>query len=165
MLLSAGGNDFFAVFPKMLKKNGTASNIKEWLGPNYKTELEVLSQYYIALLTEVIDKHPDLKIIIHGYDYIMPRPDGKWIGKPMVDIGINNHEEQKQLIKFVMDEFNSFLQKIALIPTLRNNVTYLDLRGTVPQDRRFWHDEIHPNDTGFEMVAKKFKDTITSLIS
>lgn len=164
-LLSAGGNDFFEVFPKMLKKNDNISKIEGWLNPNYITELQVLSKYYEALLTEVIDKHPDIKIIIHGYDYIMPKSDGKWIGAPMVEVGINNSDDQKKLIRFIMDEFNNHLMMLAHKPEFQHNVSYLDLRGTVPQDKNYWHDEIHPNDIGFKLVSDKYKILINSLIS
>lgn len=165
LLLSAGGNDFFEVFPKMLKKNDDPTNISGWLNPNYKTELEVLSKYYIDLLTEVVAKHPNIKIIIHGYDYIMPKPDGKWIGKPMVDIGMDYSDDRKKLIRFIMDEFNKYLKDVAELEHLRNNVHFLNIRDTVPQEPGFWHDEIHPNDRGFKLVADKYKQLIHSLIS
>ncbi|MBK9257150.1 MAG: SGNH/GDSL hydrolase family protein [Saprospiraceae bacterium] len=165
LLLSAGGNDFFEVFPKMLKKNDEPTKIEGWLNPNYITELQVLSKYYDALLTEVVSKHPDVKIIIHGYDYIMPKSDGKWIGKPMVEVGISGADDRKKLIRFIMDEFNNYLMILANKPELQTNVYYLNLRGTVPQDKNYWHDEIHPNDRGFKLIADKYKVLIDSLIS
>jgi hypothetical protein len=164
LLLSAGGNDFFEVFPKMLKENDDPTNIEGWLSPNYITELQVLSKYYEALLAEVISKHPDIKIIIHGYDYIMPKADGKWIGAPMVEVGINNADDRKKLIRFIMDEFNNYLMILASKQEFQNNVYYLNLRGTVPQDKNYWHDEIHPNNDGFKLIVEKYKELIDILV-
>lgn len=162
-LLSAGGNDFFEMFPKMLRKNDT-DDITNWLSVNFKTEFSVIKQYYTALLSELVDQFPELQIIIHGYDYIMPQPEGKWIGKPMVDIGIGEAAKRKALIKYIMDEFNLMLAEIPKIPELSKNVHYLDLRGAVPQDKTFWHDEIHPNDHGFKFVAERFKAKLAAIV-
>lgn len=165
LLISAGGNDFFEVFPKMLKKDTIIQNIEDHLDSNFETELNVLKTYYLALLKEVTKIFPDLNIIIHGYDYIIPQPDGKWIGKPMVDAGMVEDRKRQLLIKYIMDKFNDTAKEIANIPALKANVHYLNLRGTVPLNPNAWHDEIHPNNGGFALVAAKFKAKISEILS
>jgi len=162
-LISAGGNDFFEVFAHMLQKNENPQNLPQWLGPNFETEITVLKSYYIALLEELVKAFPKLKIILHGYDYILPRIDGKWIGKPMINVEMNQRETRINLIKYIMDKFNEAIESIANHPNLKEQVHYLDIRETVPQVKAMWHDEIHPNDAGFRLVADKFIAKINEL--
>ncbi len=161
LLLSGGGNDFFEVFPNMLQKSKTTS-IDGWINANsLKTELTVMKQYYDGLISETIARFPNLKILIHGYDYITPRSKGKWIGKPMVNIGLKKNTDRVALIKYVMDIFNREIEAIA--NTYPANVIYINLRGTVPQNKNYWHDEIHPNDHGFEYIARKYEIILDGL--
>ncbi len=162
-LLSAGGNDFFEMFSYMLQKN-EGSEIKDWLGKNFLIEIEALTVYYRSLLQELIEEFPKLHILIHGYDYIIPDAEkGKWIGKPMLGIGLRNKVDRDALIRFIMDSFNATIARIAADHKLQNRVHYLDIRGTVPQSPSVWHDEIHPNDVGYGLIAEKFKQKIEEI--
>ena len=159
-ILSGGGNDFFEIFPDMLK-NGTPDSIDTYLKISWKTEIKVIETYYKGFLDILTKEFPDLPIILHGYDYIMPRTDGKWIGKPMIERGkLKLDKDRKTLIKLIMDEFNHTIFELS---EKYNNVYFIDLRNTVPQDKKFWHDEIHPNDDGFKLVADKFISKLKSL--
>ena len=161
-ILSGGGNDFFEVFPDMVQE-GNGTNIESYLKPNWLIELDVIKTYYKGLLDRVTDKFPDLPLLLHGYDYIMPSPDGKWIGLPMIEKGgLDSDADRKKLIKFIMDKFNQNLMDLS---EEYANVHFIDVRGTVPQREEFWHDEIHPNDQGFSLVADKFIAKIGELIS
>jgi len=159
-LFSGGGNDFFEVFPKMIKK-GDSNDISSFLKETWRTELEVIKTYYKGTLDILTTQFPELPIILHGYDYVIPRPNGKWLGQPMIEKGeLNSGEDRKKLIRFTLDQFNETILKVSAPYT---NVHFIDLRNTVPQDLRFWHDEIHPNDHGFKMVAGKFITKIKEL--
>ena len=67
---------------------------------------------------------------------------------------------RKTLIKLIMDEFNRTIFELS---KQYNNVYFIDLRNTVPQDKKFWHDEIHLNDRGFKLVADKFISKLKSI--
>nr|WP_256534092.1 SGNH/GDSL hydrolase family protein [Lewinella sp. JB7] len=152
-VLSGGGNDFFEVFPNMVRP-GSVDDVESFLKTTWLTEIKVIRTYYEGMLEILTREHPDLHVILHGYDYIMPRPDGKWIGKPMIDTGgLTADKDRKALIRFIMDAFNQSIEDLARPYA---NAHFIDVRGTVPQDPRFWHDEIHPNDYGFRLVADKF---------
>jgi lysophospholipase L1-like esterase len=164
LLISAGGNDFFEVFEKMLQ-GSAAADVEKWLSPNYSTELAVLKQYYSALLLELTQLYPGLNVIIHGYDYIIPDPKkGKWIGEPMLKAGLHQDQDRRALIRFIMDRYNEMQHSLSQMPEFNGRVHYLDLRNTVPQDPNFWHDEIHPNDQGFELIAEKYKQKIAAVL-
>ncbi|PPK88455.1 GDSL-like lipase/acylhydrolase family protein [Neolewinella xylanilytica] len=152
-VLSGGGNDFFEVFPRMVRK-GSIDDIETFLKTTWLTEIEVIRTYYKGILQILTTEFPELDIFVHGYDYIMPRPDGKWIGRPMIETGgLTRDEDRKGLIKFIMDKFNRSIEELS---EQYEKVHFINIRGTVPQDPQFWHDEIHPNDYGFRLVADKF---------
>ncbi|MBB4080942.1 hypothetical protein GGR28_003581 [Lewinella aquimaris] len=152
-ILSGGGNDFFEVFPSMVRK-GSADDIQSFLKTTWLTEIKVIKTYYEGILEVLTKNFPSLQVVLHGYDYIMPRTDGKWIGKPMITTGgLKLDKDRKALIRTIMDRFNQSLEDLS---APYENVHFINLRGTVPQDERFWHDEIHPNDHGFRLVADKF---------
>ncbi|THH37894.1 SGNH/GDSL hydrolase family protein [Neolewinella litorea] len=160
-VLSGGGNDFFEMFPSMVRK-GSADDIASFLKTTWLTEIKVIRTYYEGMLEILTREYPELPILLHGYDYIMPRPDGKWIGRPMIESGgLSLDKDRKALIRSIMDRFN---QSISDLSEDYENVHYLNLRGTVPQDPQFWHDEIHPNDHGFRLVADKFLTKLNELI-
>lgn len=159
-ILSGGGNDFFEVFPYMLQK-GTLDSMDTFLKVSWNTEIKVIELYYKGFLDILTEEFPDLPIILHGYDYIMPSPKGKWIGKPMIEKGkLTVDKDRKALIKIVMDRFNETIRDLS---KKYNNVHFIDLRGVVNQDEKYWHDEIHPNDRGFKLVAEKFIAKLRSL--
>ncbi len=152
-VLSGGGNDFFEVFPNMVRK-GSIDDVESFLKTTWLTEIEVISTYYRGIFEILANEAPELDIFVHGYDYVMPRPDGKWIGRPMIDTcGLTKDADRKGLIKFIMDRFNKSIEDLCKDYP---NVHFINIRGTVPQDPQFWHDEIHPNDHGFRLVADKF---------
>ncbi len=159
-ILSGGGNDFFEVFPNMVKQGNPAS-IDTYLKASWITEIKVIETYYKGLLDILTKEFPNLPIILHGYDYIMPQTNGKWIGRPMIEKGkLNLDGARKALIKLIMDKFN---QTIIDLSQQYKNVHFIDLRNTVPQNPNYWHDEIHPNDDGFKLVADKFISKLKSL--
>lgn len=164
-LLSAGGNDFFEVFGNMLKKHTSNTPVGDTLMANFKTEMKVLETYYLALLGELHTEFPNLDILIHGYDYLIPKLDGKWIGEPMFKKNILKHQDRVTLIQLIMDEFNAVISGIAANPTFDNKVHYVQVKGTVPQGETWWHDEIHPNKGGFSLVAGKFKDVMQDILA
>ena len=108
--------------------------------------------------------HPNLKIIVHGYDYPVKLNDAKkgWLGRYMIEKGIDRPGDRMAIIKLIMDAFNSSLKTVA---EKYSNVTYLDVRGMVRYNPNNhvdqWYDEIHPNDEGFQQIAMKFMEKIS----
>lgn len=81
--------------------------------------------------------------------------NGKWLGKPMRRIGIEDPALQKEVMGVVMDRFNAMLESVAgQFP----GVKYVDARGAVGDDR--WHDELHPENDGFASAADRFVEAI-----
>ena len=76
----------------------------------------------------------------------------------MIAKGINV-EDRKKIIHYIIDIFNFLIadtcQKYPIL-------THVDLRGVVQKNE--WHDELHPNNNGFERVSDAFfKNPVANL--
>jgi lysophospholipase L1-like esterase len=165
-LISGGGNDILgSQFRGFLADNPDESspegeNPKRFLKQTLFDELDTLMDIYKKLFGFLQVHKPNLQVIVHGYDYPVKLNDAKkgWLGKYMIEKGINRPKDRQAIIHLIMDTFNQGISGVAKdFP----NVTYIDVRNTV----RFngvdqWYDEIHPNNDGFQQVAMKFMEVI-----
>ncbi len=170
-LLSGGGNDLLGeAFAGLIS---TTPDITQTGPSRYFTEafaatLTAVCERYRRILRLVNMGHPNVKIIVHGYDYVIPKGDDKslsgsssWMGDVLNDRGIRVEADRESIAHFIIDSFNDALKKVAAEYA---NVTYLDLRGTVQRTSRladYWYDEIHPNDKGFLSLSTKFIEVIS----
>ncbi|MCB9082517.1 MAG: caspase family protein [Lewinellaceae bacterium] len=166
LLLSGGGNDILGEQFKDYLRSDFATNIKQgqqperFLQPTCFKEIDALGDIYQTLLHGVLTDYPTLHILVHGYDYIIPLESTRegWLGRYMIEKGIEHQADRKAVVDLIIDRFNTMLGRIAAkFP----NVHYIDLRGTVRAD--LWWDEIHPNSQGFQDVAIKFQQKIDEL--
>ena len=178
ILLSAGGNDL---------KNLYADKINQYSADGISAaEIAQLSRAseYAANFAGVIDnikkfigfrdKSSNIltrqaPILLHGYDYIQPRPAkariigggslglGPWLHPALLSAGFTDIQ-MRSAADAVVDQLNAMLaSEIASMV----NVYVIDSRGlhTPAQPRSVsenadWLDEIHPNGAGFEKLAK-----------
>jgi len=182
LLLSAGGNDLKNAFKEMfvqmmaLRKKGmrvpydlaamtahpsTANSIFEevvgyiasWIGLRGKSKL-----------------NRDTPVVLHGYDYLQPRPayarlfingpriSGPWV-HPILCAAGKTDEQMRDIAKEVIDTLNALLaRRIGPLP----NVRLLDTRGTLKlakpgTDRASsdWMDEIHALPEGWAKLAER----------
>lgn len=169
-LISGGGNDILgAQFRTYLNDNfdqaiDEGKSPERFLRESIFKEMNALADIYRSLFQQLKQTHPNLQIIVHGYDYPVKLDDAKkgWLGRYMIEKGISRPGDRQSIIRHIMDEFNRRMKEVALE---FDNVTYIDLRGTVrynPVDREDqWYDEIHPNDEGFQQIAMKFMQKIS----
>ena len=127
--------------------------------------------------------------ILHGYCHVTPRDApalrfpfriGPWIWKVLEPLGYTQAQQQ-EIARRVIDEHN---RRLAVLADTTRHVYVLDLRtlqddrpaglGAAPQrDSRlpvaepssleptpWWHDEIHLNTAGWELVARRLFDPL-----
>ncbi len=161
-IISGGGNDLVGSsrIETILKKYKRGSTVEQLIiTDKFQSIIKDFRILYKTIFTHLLEEHPNLKIICHGYDY--PYLDGKeknWFGKPMKKKGIKDRQLRNEIGKYLMDNFNLMLDELA---NDFINVHYLDLRGKVPRNE--WKDELHPNDIGFSKVANEFKNKILEI--
>lgn len=159
LLLSGGGNDLVAggALDKHLHRFDPALDPASYLKSSFNGVLDRAIVNYDKIFRDVARTFPRVQIICHGYDYTVP-DNGKWLGKPMKSRGIKNKTLQKAIAHEMVNRFNV---KLASHAAKFAHVHYIDMRDLVG-DRR-WHDELHPVNKGYSVVAEKFSDKIKEL--
>ena len=170
-LLSGGGNDLLGeAFASLIRDtpDATQTGPMRYLTEAFGTTLTAVAERYRRILRLVSLGHPNVKIIVHGYDYVIPSGADKslpgsssWLGDTLTSRGITEQAEREGIARHIIDSFNTELANVAAEYA---NVTYLDLRGTVRRTDRladYWYDEIHPNDKGFLSLSTKFIEAIS----
>jgi len=153
-LLSGGGNDMVGKgrLATVLEPYEAGRAPEAYLGPRFQAVLADLERLYRFVLEEVTSADPDLLVVTHGYDYAIP-DHGKWLGRPMRRIGIDDPELQRKIVRAMMDQFNAVMMSVAAD---FDRVQYVDLRGVV----KSWHNELHPRSDDFGNVAQRMAAAI-----
>jgi lysophospholipase L1-like esterase len=163
-LISGGGNDVLGEqFRDHIKKgpHPTGLPASSYLEPSLIQELDSLKKVYRKMFTELFAVRPDIHVLCHGYDYIIPLETTKkgWLGRYMIEKGMTDQADRKNVLAYIIDEFNTRVKDVAAeFP----NVHYIDERKAVHDDQ--WYDEIHPNKFGFQTVAGRFMEKIDNLL-
>lgn len=167
LLFSAGGNDILEGLAGYLnlydvghtKPSDAPYYVKQAFYDNLKI---VISNIETGLIQPMAARSAGKKIIMHGYDYVIPRPHGPWLGSAMEFNGLDPtfHAALCQaIIRVLIDAFNSRLK--ALASKYSNVFIHLDLRGTVGKNE--WFDELHPKEVAAKKIATKFAKAIDSV--
>lgn len=188
VLLSCGGNDIAAVFQALL------NHAQSGLPPINAQVLAGLvdGQLRAAILrligaADAFAQHyfrHSIAVRVHGYDY--PVPDGRgylggwsllpgpWLKPGFEATGYVSSDPQTEaelqanadLMKALIDSFNTMLKGVAALPELAAFVKHVDLRGTLGNRveggayRQFWDNELHATAPGFRLIAAKLHASI-----
>jgi lysophospholipase L1-like esterase len=161
-LISGGGNDMFAdgVFSTLLNPFTGSLDPNKHLNVNFDKFIKDIIDFYRKLFEKILRRFPGLRIICHGYDHVIPRELGIFMGAEMQKKGITNRKLQKEIMKNAIDQLNK--AQIELVRSeFRNRVFHVDCRTAVNANN--WFDEIHPNNDGFKSVADQFKTVINKI--
>ncbi|GHB53270.1 caspase family protein [Persicitalea jodogahamensis] len=173
-LVSGGGNDVLGdQFQYFLREtpDNTDDTPRKYLNQKMFDQLDKLDALYTQMFNELFARYPDLHILVHCYDYLIPvdtdipanKKKSSWTGKHMIKKGIVPQEEREKLIRYIVDEFAGRLTALAQKSEFKDRVTFVDTRGLV--DRQSWFDEIHPTNAGYQIVADKFIGAIERIKS
>ena len=159
-LLSGGGNDLLE--PRSLRALLDPASPHQVNQNALDSKLGLLAQSIESILFLLQDKNPDLPLLMHGYDYIIPRKDPvfSWVYPVMLEKGIQESATQAESVAYILDAYNTLLS--SLESKFPGKFYYLDLRGSVLPGG--WYDEIHPNEQSFKIITEKFKTKIAALL-
>ena len=172
-LISGGGNDILGSQFRNYLIDHPNNDFPEGVSPQrflkeeLFNEINSLMDIYKAAFINLKTHKPDIHVIVHGYDYPIKLNDAKkgWLGRYMIEKGINREGDRQAIIHVIMDTFN---QSLFGLSENFDNVTYLDLRGMIRFNTNEgvdqWYDEIHPNADGFQQIAMKFMQTIDEVV-
>ncbi len=165
-LFSGGGNDLmgghFGDYLNDYTEDINNQGYSRFFNQTFHEKVEQLIALYESMFIEIKSNFPSVKILVHGYDYVIPREGkkGRWLGKFMKSSGINSQADRNGAMRFAIDMFN---EKLSDLSSRYNNVSYINLRGVIKPYQ--WHDEIHPDELGFQQIAILFENEINRLKS
>ena len=170
VLLSGGGNDI-AGDELLSFLNHKTSGFPQ-LRSDYTNFM--LKDYFLQIFrfiaNEIWKKDTNIHIIVHGYGY--PIPDGRavirllgfsfvgpWLRPALVAKGYEQRTEQQQIMRNLIDDFNSMLKKFAATDS---RLHYVDLRSLISDSD--WENELHLKNSSYRRVAGVFHEVIHPLI-
>lgn len=172
LLLSGGGNDIVGPELAELLTDFTPGATAEALidRDSLDRKFAEIEAGYRDLADRAQAAFPDLPILIHGYDFALPRPDqgfnvpplDGWLGDPMRGRGIPDGLVQAAIVRIMIDRINGVMERLDEGRGGLPGVHFVDNRGAVEPATQ-WHDELHPTDAGFARVAERFRAVLAGL--
>ncbi len=147
-----------------------------YLQERFDELLAVWEYLLVQLFTDIANKFPGVKILVHGYDYPIPSDrigyhpiqsllrylsgNGQWMKLPMEQyLNIRSPQLQRDILRLMVDRYNELLKKLS---EAFDEVYYIDLRG-ITTDERDWHDELHPSSRAFRRMAERIRVRIKEI--
>lgn len=172
ILLSGGGNDIagnefgFLINHAGSPKQGLNDSVVRGV-----IEERVHDSYVwiIRTITDLCQKmlQKKVRILLHGYGYPIPNGDGvlggwgplpgPWLRPGFIEKGFNNLAQNTDMMRTLMDRFNTMLQGVAANFA---HVRYVSLRDVLPATKTLWANELHPTESGFKLAAKELEKAI-----
>ena len=167
-LFSGGGNDVLggaggiARFLNLFDVGHTKpSDAAYYIKQEFYDNLKLIVQNYESLIQRVHVRAPHVIMLGHGYDYVIPRSAGPWIGNGMMFVGLDptfRADLCQAIVRIMIDAFNHALTAFA---TTYSNYRYVDLRGAIGKNQ--WRDELHPTADGAAKTAARFGKALGKL--
>lgn len=147
LLWSGGGNDILGdTFADSINHydgiHKEPSDAGFYVNATFHELLASLDRSYRRLASDLSRHHPKLKIVVHGYDFAIPGPDGMFLGKHFQNRGFSPaHQEPlcRAIVKLMVKAFN---QKLSSIAGHHPNFVHVNLTDQLA--RNDWLDELHP---------------------
>jgi hypothetical protein len=155
LLFSGGGNDIAGnQLVTLLNQNRDGDVLKAIAWDRLDAALDLTMAMYDDLDELRNEIAPECLIVTHEYDFAIPRDRGiLWIGpwiKPSLEYcGWTRTKDQQDIVKLLLNEFGKRLEDWDA-----PNHLHISTQGTL--SAADWHDEMHPNRSGFNRIARKF---------
>lgn len=170
-LFSGGGNDI--VGSEILGYLNHALSDAQYLVNTiiFEEKLKHIKRALEYLIQSVHKNSSKTHILMDGYDYakvngkayefLFFKVKGPWLEPSFHKKSITQDTQQKEIIKYLVDEFNEMLIE------LDNKYSYfhhINLRGKFPNDSQ-WDNEIHLENAGYQTVANLYHERICELLT
>jgi hypothetical protein len=168
LLFSGGGNDVVDNhLEACIKEYDPAIPLPNHIEQdNYDAVLRLLRKGYEDLIAIRDATSPTTHLVLQAYDFAIP--DGRmalcfgpWL-EPAFDY---RHfprrprlREKFEVLKAMLQQFAALLQSL-----VRPGVTFINAQGTLSPKPSSWHNELHPNEAGFERFAQMFHNKLKEL--
>jgi hypothetical protein len=169
LLFSGGGNDVLgdgslASFLNLYDPHhNKPSDASYYVNKAFYDNLDlIMSNLESGLIVPLKNRRKGTKLIMHGYDYAIPRPNGPWLGGPMMYQGLHPVDHKllcRAIIQLMIDAFNLRLESLAA--KYSDVFVHVDLRGTIKEHE--WVDELHGKDAAARKIAARFAAVVDAM--
>jgi hypothetical protein len=165
MLFSGGGNDIVGnPLALWVRDYDPSVPLPDLLhATRFDTVMGLVRAGYDDLITMRNKLSPTTHLVFHAYDFAIPNGTGvcgmgPWL-KPAFDVRkFPNQSSAFEVVKEMLKRFALMLDNLALTNA---RVTFINAQGTL--NANSWHNELHPSSSGFQSIAKVFKDKLKQL--
>lgn len=166
IMFSAGGNDIVGrcLLP-LLRSRESWMTWRDCINEQrLQHRLDQIEGAYHELLALRNDYHPAAWVFCHDYDFAIPSDKpvrigpikvGPWMKPYLEEKDIEDENEQRQIIWFMLERLAQMLQKLE---QTYKRFYHVRTQGTLSENE--WGDEIHPNKIGFGKIASKIQTAI-----
>ncbi|MEJ2141861.1 MAG: SGNH/GDSL hydrolase family protein [Gammaproteobacteria bacterium] len=169
IFLSAAGNDIIGPEVRYFvddKITGDGRYGEQYLNTFFDRVVTYLKQDYERFITLRNNSrfNSSTPIITHCYSRLKTRQNGTeafgikfnkgWLDVYLTDKGFSNQDEKNHIASGMLTRFRDSLMQIQDDNFLVVDTLNVLLDSDNQPDEAYFHDEIHPNDEGFERVAK-----------
>jgi hypothetical protein len=178
-LFSGGGNDLIgededgsSALMKFVRRFEAGRSAAWHLDtPEFKRRLVHYEAAHRHMIVDVAARQPNLPIVLHAYDYVLPCPFGrrdrrhphwmardKYFGAMFPRLGIVDPGLQAEILRHVVDAMNAVLRRLAggnVAGGSFAQVFHVDLRGALALED--WADELHPTNAGYAKLSDRFR--------
>lgn len=184
-LFSGAGNDIIgedpdtgesALYQILNDYDSTFSNAQDCINSSVlESKMEYLKNAYAYLIETIrsVDELKGLPILFHGYDYVLPYPQGKndkrdpvyankdeWLGSAFRKRGYSDDcALRNEVIRLLIDRLYVVLSQFTKDPA----VHIVDCRGSIT-DVNDWKDEIHGRSRGFKTISDRFVEVLNKVL-
>ena len=167
-VFSGGGNDVLGggaltSFLKHRQDTDPSQPVETWLNmTSVEDAINKLTQGYstIANETEVWASGKTI-MLMHGYDYPIPRSGEPWLGKPLEDKGYHLADDAAQISSILTYLVDRFYGMLASTVAGSSVARLIDLRNTV---NGRWNDELHPKSAASTDIASLIMNEMTPTV-
>jgi hypothetical protein len=167
LLFSGGGNDIVAdPMALWIREYDPALPAGEHIhARRFGGALGIVAAGYEDLIALRDALSPTTHLVFHTYDWAIP--DGRgvchlgpWL-KPTFDLrGFPpDLAFRGEVVRAMLRQFALMLQGLAR----PGSVTVIDGQGTLAPQVASWHNELHPSKAGYDVFARRFRDTLKAL--
>ncbi len=162
-IFSGGGNDVLGggALRALLKNKsagGGSTDPADYLDADRLNDTVLkLRTGYMQVAAEIRVWSAGTRMLVHGYDYPVPRAGEPWLGLPFADKGydlVGDAALIQGIIALLVDSFYAMLAGVAADEA---HVTVVNLRGICTGR---WNDELHPEAEASRDLADKYVEII-----
>ena len=158
-LFSGGGNDIvgnpMALWIQPYVPAATPAQLINQ--PRFSAALAIVRAGYEDLIALRDRLSPNTELVFHAYDYAIPDGRGVCGYGPWLwpSFELHGYPTTAVAVPVVKEMLRQFAAMMRQLEASHQRITYVETQNTLSPVTASWHNELHPSDAGYDLVAQK----------